>query len=108
MRYSKIAVSIPTEFLIKLDRLVKEKRFPSRSSAIQKSIEDELKLIEKTSLAYACDLLDADEEKALAEEGMDADMKDWLKCKYWGVMLSGHTLNPLKAMSNKELDLFLS
>ena len=82
MKYSKIAVSIPTAFLVKLDRLVKEDRFPSRSFAIQKAIEDELKHIERTSLSYACNLLDPKEEKTLAEEGMQEDMKVWLKCEY--------------------------
>lgn len=76
MKYSKIAVSVPTALLIKVDRLVKENRFPSRSFAIQKAIEDELKRLDRTSLAYACQQLNVEEEQSMAEEGNE-DLAEW-------------------------------
>ncbi len=76
MKYSKIAISVPTELLIKVDRLVKESRFPSRSFAIQQAIEDELKHLDRTSLAYACSQLNLKEEQSMAEEGSE-DLTEW-------------------------------
>jgi metal-responsive CopG/Arc/MetJ family transcriptional regulator len=77
MKYSKIAVSIPTELLIKLDRLVKNGRFPNRSFAIQTAIANELKHIERTSLAYACSLASSKVERTMSEEGISEDFSEW-------------------------------
>ena len=68
MAVSKIAISIDQRTLKKLDRLVRNRTFPSRSRVIQDAVEEKLKKIEKGRLARECAKLDPDFEKALAEE----------------------------------------
>lgn len=57
-----------------LDRLVKEKKYPNRSRAIQKIVEDKITRLEKNRLAVECNKLDPEEEKAFSEEGMNFEV----------------------------------
>jgi len=50
--------------------LVKGKKFPNRSKAIQVAVIEKLQRMEKSRLAVECSKLDPVEEKRLAEEGM--------------------------------------
>jgi Arc/MetJ-type ribon-helix-helix transcriptional regulator len=77
MAASKIAISIDQKTLKKLDRLVKNRSFPSRSKAIQDAVEEKLKKLEKGRLARECAKLDPDFEKALAEEGSAEEVNRW-------------------------------
>ena len=70
MRFSKVTLSIERETLERLDRLVKDKVFPSRSRAIQEAIREKLARLERTRLAEECSKLDPIAEKAMAEEGL--------------------------------------
>jgi len=60
-----------------LDQLVEEKRFPSRSRAVQEAVSDKLDRLQRNRLARECAKLDPAFEKALAEEGLAQDWKEW-------------------------------
>ena len=51
MSRSKVAVSLDATLLDRLDRLVRESVFPSRSQAIQIAVEEKLVRIERSRLA---------------------------------------------------------
>lgn len=70
MRTRKVAVSLEKSTLERLDQMVAERVFPSRSGAIQQAVEEKLARIERTRLAAQCAKLDRRDEQALAEEGM--------------------------------------
>ncbi len=70
MPKSKIAISLEEETLRRVDRLVKNHVFPSRSKAIEEALTDKLERLDRRRLARECALLDPQEERALAEEGL--------------------------------------
>lgn len=77
MARSKVAVTIDEQVLKRLDRLVAEGRYPSRSRAIQEAVEQRLNLVERTRLARESAKLDRRFEQALAEEGLAGDLAEW-------------------------------
>ncbi|MBW1807332.1 MAG: ribbon-helix-helix protein, CopG family [Deltaproteobacteria bacterium] len=77
MATSKIAITIEEKIVKRLDKLVKEQVYPSRSRAIQEAVEEKLKRLERSRLARECAKLDPAYEKALAEEGMTAEQGEW-------------------------------
>ncbi len=70
MRSVKIAITIDVALLERLDQLIEEHRFPSRSRAVQEAIRDKLKRMKRNRFASECANLDAAEEKALADDGL--------------------------------------
>jgi metal-responsive CopG/Arc/MetJ family transcriptional regulator len=70
MRTAKVAVSLEKNMLERLDRLVADRVFASRSGAIQEAVAEKLARLERGRLAQECSKLDRDAEQALAEEGM--------------------------------------
>ena len=77
MRSAKIAVTIDQDLLLRLDRLVKERRFPNRSRAVQEALRDKLERLERSRLARECAKLDQTFEQHLAEEGLSEDLELW-------------------------------
>jgi metal-responsive CopG/Arc/MetJ family transcriptional regulator len=77
MSRAKVAVSLEEATLGRLDQLVREAVFPSRSQAIQIAVEEKLERMERSRLARECSKLDRGFEKALAEEGMSEDLSAW-------------------------------
>lgn len=77
MSTAKIAISISNNMLNRLDELVREARYPSRSGAIQKAVQDLLDRTCGTRLARECSKLNPDEEIAMAEEGMNGELGSW-------------------------------
>lgn len=77
MNTAKIAISLDKKTLMRLDRLVKTRIFPSRSKIIQDAVEEKLKKIDHGRLERECAKLDADFEKALAEEGLSEEAAQW-------------------------------
>ena len=61
----------------RLDQLVKDRVFPSRSRAIQDAVEEKLKRLERSRLARECSMLDPTEERAIADEGMSEELERW-------------------------------
>ena len=77
MGVAKVTVSIESGLLRELDRLVDERVFPSRSQAVDRAIKEKIERLRKTRLARACEMLDPDEEQALAEIGVNSDLAEW-------------------------------
>ena len=77
MRFSKVAISVEKETLEHLDRLVRDKVFPSRSRAIQEAIQEKLARLQQTRLAEECAKLDPVAEQALADEGLSNALQEW-------------------------------
>jgi metal-responsive CopG/Arc/MetJ family transcriptional regulator len=77
MSKSKIAITIDESTLNRLDELVEQSMFPSRSQAIQEAVEEKLARLKRTRLARECAKLDPPFEKALAEEGLSKDLSEW-------------------------------
>jgi Arc/MetJ-type ribon-helix-helix transcriptional regulator len=89
MARSKVAISLDESTLNRLDRLVKKRVFPNRSQAIEEAVAEKLARLEKSRLAHECAKLDPIFEKALAEEGLSQDLKEWPE--YWGARSAGPT-----------------
>lgn len=77
MAVTKVAISIDSKVLERVDQLVSEKRFPNRSRAIQTAVENALLRFDRTRLARECARLDPREEQRLAEEGITTDLEGW-------------------------------
>ena len=77
MSKSKIAITLEEETLARLDELVAQARFPSRSQAIEQAVEEKLSRLSRTRLAEECSKLDRTFERALAEEGLTEDVSQW-------------------------------
>ncbi len=76
MTKGKISITIDRELLKRLDNLVAEKQFPSRSRAIQEAIEEKLSCLEHSRLARESAKLDRQFEQKLAEERL-AEEVEW-------------------------------
>ncbi len=77
MSKTKVAVSIDAKLIGRLDRLVRDSRFPNRSAAIETALGEKLERMNRTRLARECAKLDPHYERALAEEGAAADFAEW-------------------------------
>ena len=77
MSVAKIAVSIDEGALARVDRLVRDGKFPSRSRLIQDAVAEKLERMGKTRLAAECAKLDPEFERALADEGLSEESAAW-------------------------------
>lgn len=73
----KVAVTLDEDTLAEVDQLVDQQVYPSRSQAIQEAIQDKLNRIHGRRLAEESANLDPTFEKALAEEGLSAELEQW-------------------------------
>jgi metal-responsive CopG/Arc/MetJ family transcriptional regulator len=73
----KIAITIDSGALKRVDGLVAKKVFPNRSRAIQAAVAEKLARMEHGRLAAECAKLDPVFEKAFAEEGMGQELAAW-------------------------------
>jgi metal-responsive CopG/Arc/MetJ family transcriptional regulator len=77
MSTAKIAISIEESLLQRIDRLIKDRIFPSRSKAIQESVKEKIDRLDKRRLAEECAKLDPVFEQSLADEGLRRDIEAW-------------------------------
>ncbi len=77
MPKEKVAVTIEKDLLSRLDRLVAEGRYSSRSNAVEAAVEERLAKVERTRLARESAKLDPKFEQALADEGLAGDLSEW-------------------------------
>ena len=77
MGKSKIAITLESDTLRRLDELVKRRRYESRSSAVQEAVEEKLSRLERSRLAEECARLDPDFEQSMAEEGLANEVGEW-------------------------------
>ncbi|HVO66966.1 MAG TPA: ribbon-helix-helix domain-containing protein [Syntrophales bacterium] len=77
MRKAKIAITLDTEYIGELDRLVEENYFQNRSQAIRAAVREKLARMKRGRLSMECAKLDPKFEKAMAEEGLAGDVSQW-------------------------------
>jgi metal-responsive CopG/Arc/MetJ family transcriptional regulator len=77
MAMTKVAISLDSDLLERLDRLVAERVFPNRSRAVQQAVRDQLERFSRTRLARECAKLDPRAERTLADEGLAGDLDEW-------------------------------
>jgi metal-responsive CopG/Arc/MetJ family transcriptional regulator len=77
MPKQKVAVTIEKDLIVKLDRLVSEGKFASRSSAVEDAVIERMVKVEKSRLAEESAKLDPAYEQALADEGLLGDLSEW-------------------------------
>ena len=77
MSTTKVAVTIDRNLLARLDRLVKSRRFPNRSRAVQEAISEKLARLEHSRLAEECAKLDRVSERKMADEGLSEEAAQW-------------------------------
>ena len=77
MPTNKVAITIDSDLLLKVDLLVSQRVFPNRSKAIQEALTDKLSLLRQTRLASECAKLDPQIEQQLAEEGIEGELTQW-------------------------------
>jgi metal-responsive CopG/Arc/MetJ family transcriptional regulator len=75
----KVAIGLDKELLERIDRLVAEKKFPSRSRVIQFAIEAQIDRVDRRRLASECAKLNPAYEQQLAEHGASHDLESWLE-----------------------------
>ena len=77
MPKKKVALTIETELVDRVDQLVADQRFRNRSQAIEAALAEKLQRMARTRLARECAKLDPKEEKALAEAGLAGSLETW-------------------------------
>lgn len=77
MPKTKVAVTLESSLLQRIDDLVRAGRYPNRSQAIERAVEDALLRLDRRRLAEECARLDPSAERALAEEGLREDTAGW-------------------------------
>lgn len=77
MASTKVAITVEEGLLAQVDRWVTEGRYPNRSKAIQAALREKLERSRRRRLAEEAAKLDPKEERALAEEGFDAESETW-------------------------------
>ncbi len=77
MAQAKVAITLNQHLLIRLDEMVRERSYASRSQAIQEAVQEKLERLTRGRLARECAKLDPEFEQRLAEEGMSAEVETW-------------------------------
>lgn len=77
MAKMKVAVTLEGDLLRRVDRLVRDARYPNRSQAIEAAVLAQLERLERRRLAEECARLDPGAERAMAEEGLSEDTERW-------------------------------
>ena len=77
MAKTKVAVTLDTRTLRRVDRLVKDARYPNRSQAIEAAVSGQLDRLERRRLAEECAKLNPAAEQLLADEGLGVDEGSW-------------------------------
>ena len=89
MAKTKVAVTLDTRTLRRVDRLVRDERYPNRSQAIEAADNGQSDRLERRCLAEECAKLDPAAEQALSDEGLGVDEGSWPE--YRGVKFAGRT-----------------
>ena len=77
MTKQKVAVTIENDLLAKLDRMVADGKFSSRSAAVEEAVKDRVAKLEQSRLAVESAKLNPAFEQAFAEEGLTGDLSEW-------------------------------
>jgi len=73
----KVAVTVDSDTLKRVDSLVARNVYPNRSQAFQAALAEKLARLDRTRLAAECANLEPLVEQALADEGLDREKDTW-------------------------------
>ena len=77
MPKTKVALTLDTDLVHRVDELVAKRRFRNRSQAIEAALSDKLERLARTRLARESAKLNPREEKKLAEDGLIDALNSW-------------------------------
>jgi Arc/MetJ-type ribon-helix-helix transcriptional regulator len=77
MPKTKVALTLDSVLLERVDDLVERRRFRNRSQAVEAALADKLNRLARTRLARESAKLNPREEKRLADEGLADDLAEW-------------------------------
>ncbi len=77
MSVAKIAISMDDQLLTKLDQFIAQKKFKTRSQAIQMAVRETILRLDHECLIHACAQLDSTYEQTVADEGLEQDSNEW-------------------------------
>lgn len=77
MPKTKVALTLDSILVDRVDELVEQRRFRSRSQAIETALADKLQRLARTRLAREAAKLNPREEQRFADEGLAADLAAW-------------------------------
>jgi Arc/MetJ-type ribon-helix-helix transcriptional regulator len=77
MPKTKVAVTVDSALLSRVDQLVASRRFANRSQAVEAALADAVARVARTRLARECAKVDPREERAMAEEGLAGSRDTW-------------------------------
>ena len=77
MASAKFAVSMDKKLLAELDRMVKQRRFSSRSQAVQAAVREQLSELKRERFLSECAKFDPAEEQRFADADISGDLTGW-------------------------------
>lgn len=77
MNAAKIAISIEPDLLKRVDALMRQKLFRSRSEIFQIAVSERIERLDEDALSRECAKLDPSEEQAFADIGLSTDLSEW-------------------------------
>ena len=77
MPKTKVALTLDSDLLERIDELVGRRRFRNRSQAVEAALVNQLQRLARTRLARESAKLNTREEKRLADEGLAVDFESW-------------------------------
>lgn len=77
MPKTKVALTLDSELLERVDALVAKQRFRNRSQAVEAALVDKMQRLARTRLARESAKLNPEEEKRLADEGLVDALDSW-------------------------------
>lgn len=77
MTAAKIAISIDPSLLDRIDSLVRERRFRSRSEVFQVAVSEQIARFDEDLVGAECAKLDSTEEQAFADIGLSSNLSEW-------------------------------
>ena len=77
MPKTKVALTLDTELLERVDELVAKQRFRNRSQAVEAALADKVQRLARTRLARESAKLNSKEEKRVADEGLIDTLDAW-------------------------------
>ena len=77
MPKTKVALTIDSKLLQRVDHLVARQRFRNRSQAVEAALAEKLARLAHRRLAEECAKLNPTEEQQLADEGLVGTRESW-------------------------------
>lgn len=77
MTMKRVTITLGQELLQRIDRLVEERKFPSRSRVIQVAVRAQINRLDRHRLLTECAKLDRAYEQEFAESGASQDLDSW-------------------------------